>query len=138
MGLLQIWDHELAGAMAEHDRREEPQATHRLQISEAAFKALILAIYHQSARELDICSPRRLLTAVLKDKENRLSRLDDQQLHRLCNCDVVTGRLAINIRIDSSVNGLMRSFRDHAERRLGRPVSVAEAVYVCSYVASLD
>jgi|GEM_PF-4131967 len=124
--------------MGEHGRLEGPQATHRLQLSEAAFMALVLAIYHQSARDLGICSPRRLLTAVLKDKGNRLFRLDDGQLATLCNRDLVAGRLAINIRIDSSVNTLLRRFRDHAEHRLGRSVSVAEAVYACSYVASLE
>jgi len=124
--------------MEDHDSHEEPQATHRLQISEAAFKALVLAIYHQSMRDLSICSPRRLLTAVLKDTENRLFRLDDRQLARLCNSDVVAGRLVINVRIDQSANTRMRRFRDHAERRLGRPVSVAEAVHACSFVASLD
>lgn len=124
--------------MEDYDRQDEPQATHRLHLSEAAFKALALAIYHQSMRDLGICSPRRLLTEVLKDKENRLSRLDDGQLARLCNCDAVAGRLVINIRIDQSVNIAMRRFRDHAERRLGRPVSVAEAVHACSFVASLE
>jgi len=132
------WDHEQAGTMEDHDSHEEPQATHRLLLSEAAFKALVLAIYHQSMRDLAICSPRGLLTAVLKDTENRLFRLDDRQLARLCNSDVVAGRLVINVRIGQSANVRMRRFRDHAERRLGRPVSVAEAVHACSFVASLE
>jgi len=124
--------------MENHDRQEEPQATHRLQFSEAAFKALMLAIYYQSMRDLSICSPRGLLTAVLKDTENRLFRVDDGQLARLCNSDAVAGGVILHIRIDRSVNLLMRRFRDHAERRLGRPVSVAEAVHACSFVASLE
>ena len=124
--------------MVGDSNQREPQATHRLQISEATFNALMLAIYHQSLRDLDFCSPRRVLTAVLKDKENRLYRIDDAQLDRLCNYDAVTGDLQVNIRIDSSINGLMRRFREHAEHRLGRPVSVAEAVHACSFVANLE
>ena len=125
-------------AMVAHETERDPQATHRLYISEAAFKSLVLAIYHLSVREFDICSPRRLLTEVLKGAESPLSRLDDGQLNRVCDSSVVSGRLRVTIRLDSSVNDLMREFRENAEYRLGRSISVAEAVYACSYAANLD
>jgi len=116
----------------------EPQATHRLQISEAAFRELALAIYHQSLRDFAFSSPRQVITAVLNAPENRLYQLDDAQLDQICDIDVVEGRLRVNIRLDSNTNDRMRSFRDHAEHRLGRPVSVVEAIHACSFVANLD
>ena len=125
-------------ATVAHETQREPQATHRLHISEAAFRSLVLAIYHVSVRERDICSPRRLLTVVLNAPENPIFQLENSLLNRLCDSDVVAGQLQINIRIDSAVNDQMRLFREHAERRLSRPVSVAEAVYACSYVANLE
>lgn len=128
----------MAVAIVEDVNGRESQATHRLQISEAAFKALVLAIYRQSLRDLDFCSPRGVLTAVLKDEEDRLSRLDDRQLDKVCDVGAVEGPLRVNIRLDSSINDLMRRFREHAELRLGRSISVAEAVHACSYVANLD
>lgn len=133
-----LHDTTMVVAMLAHETRREPQATHRLHISEAAFRSLVLAIYHVSVRERDICSPRQLLTAVLNAPESPLLQLEGNLLNRLCDSDVVAGRLQINIRIDSAVNDQMRLFREHAELRLGRPVSVAEAVYACSYVANLE
>jgi len=75
---------------------------------------------------------------ILKEEKSRILALNDRQLDQLCKSDVVIGRMTVNIRIDSSVNAQMRRLREHAEQRLGRPVSVAEAVYVCCNVANLE
>lgn len=124
--------------MAKSDTPSVPQAVHRLRLSEIAFRTLVSAICHQSLRDLALCSPRRLLTTVLKDLQKRISRLDDRVLTQLCRSGAVVGKLEVNIRIDSSTNDRLRAMRIDLEHRLGRPVSVAEAVQVCCYLASLE
>ncbi|MDE1918296.1 MAG: hypothetical protein KGJ57_20460 [Sphingomonadales bacterium] len=51
----------------------------------------------------------------------------------VCRAEILTGRVKVNIRVDSSVNDRIREFREYAQRRLGRPVSVIEAVNACAY-----
>ncbi|EGD59299.1 hypothetical protein Y88_1361 [Novosphingobium nitrogenifigens DSM 19370] len=42
--------------------------------------------------------------------------------------------MPINIRVDSKINDRLRDFRDEAGRRLGRSVSVIEAINACAHV----
>lgn len=113
--------------------RLQAQTAHRLMMSPTSFGALSLAIHNLSVRELELCSPRRLLTSVLQDGDAPLLRLSVNELERICHPDSLTGKVKLNIRVDSSVNDRLREFREHAERRLGRPVSVIEAVNACAY-----
>ncbi|MFD2780357.1 hypothetical protein ACFS32_03595 [Novosphingobium pokkalii] len=46
----------------------------------------------------------------------------------------LVGEVAINIRIDSRINDRLRDFRDDAGRKLGRSVSVIEAINACAHV----
>jgi hypothetical protein len=65
-------------------------------------------------RELELCSPRRLLTSVLQDRDAPLLRLSLNELERICHHDALTGKVKLNIRVDSSVNDRLRDFREHA------------------------
>jgi hypothetical protein len=55
-------------------------------------------------------------------------------LDGICRHDALVGEVAVNIRIDSRVNDRLRDFRDDAGRRLGRSVSVIEAINACAHV----
>lgn len=123
--------------MVADDGQGVPQAAHRLLISDAAMRTLIEAVYRHSLQEMTFASVRQVVTAVLKDPANRLFRLDLAQLHEACEASQVEGAHKITIRLDSSVNDLLRDFRDHAEMCLGRPVSVAEAIHACGVSANL-
>lgn len=119
---------------AKHLKPSPAQATHRLQVNAATFRALSQALFNLSARELTTCSPRRLLTYVLNDVDRPLFGLSINELNGLCSPDALMGTVRVNVRIDSSVNDRLREFRDYAEQQLGRPVSVLEAVHACIYV----
>jgi hypothetical protein len=121
---------------AEHRKASPAQATHRLHLNPIAFRALSEALFNLSVRELATCSPRRLLTHVLKDPDRPVFRLGVKELDGICNSDTLIGSVRINIRIDSSINDLLREFREYAEKQLGRPVSVLEAIHACVYVVN--
>jgi len=109
------------------------QTAHRLMMNPSTFKALSLAIHNLSVRELELSSPRRLLTSVLQDDGRLLLGLSINELDAICHADRLAGQVKLNIRVDSSVNDQLRQFREYAEQRLGRPVSVIEAVNACVY-----
>lgn len=113
--------------------RSRAQTAHQLMMSPSSFKALSLAIHNLSVRELEFCSPRRLLTEVLNDGSAPLLRLSANELEKICHPDALAGKVKLNIRVDSSVNDRLREFREYAERHLGRSVSVIEAVNACAY-----
>jgi len=121
---------------AEHRKASPAQATHRLHVSQCAFRTLSEALFNLSVRELATCSPRRLLTHVLKDPDRPLFKLKINELDGICRPDTLIGSVRINIRIDSSANDLLREFREYAEKQLGRPVSVLEAIHACVYVVN--
>ncbi|MBF5091018.1 hypothetical protein F1640_13505 [Novosphingobium sp. NBM11] len=52
----------------------------------------------------------------------------------ICHLDNLIGEVQVNIRVDSVVNARLREFRDQASNRLGRTVSVIEAIYACAHV----
>jgi hypothetical protein len=69
-------------------------------MSPAAFRALSLALHNLSSRELELCSPRRLLTTVLSSEGVKYSiYLSVNWMHLPSRCAGWRG--AINIRIDS-------------------------------------
>jgi hypothetical protein len=111
-------------------------ATHHLNVSKAFFRALCDAIGELSIKASDLYSFRRLLIYVLADRKDDLYHLDAGVLDDLCNPDKVTGTIRLSVRIDSRHNDLLRDFRDYAEAKLYRPVSVAEAVRVCIYAVT--
>jgi hypothetical protein len=118
---------------SEDSKSSKSQTAHRLMMSPTTFKSLSLAIHNLSMRELELCSPRRLLTSVLEDGDGPLLQLSINELDAVCRAENLTGRVKVNIRIDSSINDRIREFREYAQRRLGRPVSVIEAVNACAY-----
>lgn len=126
----------MVDSKAEHRKASPAQATHRLHLNQRAFRALSEALFNLSVRELATCSPRRLLTHVLKDPDQSLFKLKINELDRICRPDTLIGPVRINIRIDSSANDLLREFREYAEKQLGRPVSVLEAIHACVYVVN--
>lgn len=103
-------------------------------MSPAAFRALSLALHNLSSRELELCSPRRLLSTVLSSSREEIFHIALSDLERVCHHDALVGQVAINIRIDSRINDRLRDFRDDAGRRLGRSVSVIEAINACAHV----
>jgi len=103
-------------------------------MSPAAFRALSLALHNLSSRELELCSPRRLLTTVLSSSGREIFDIPLSDLDGICRHDALIGEVAINIRVDSRINDRLRDFRDEAGRRLGRSVSVIEAINACAYV----
>lgn len=114
------------------------QTAHRLKMSPAAFRALSLAMHNLSSRELEFCSPRRLLTTVLTDLEARIFHMPINELEDTCHADRLIGDVQVNIRVDSSINDRLREFRDDAARRLGRSVTVIEAINACAHVMNKD
>jgi len=88
-------------------------------------------------KRLDLYSFRRLLGNVLASPLRPLYAVHTDLLEELCDGEKVSGDIHLTVRIDSRHNDLLREFRDHAESKLGRPVSVAEAMRVCVF-ASLD
>lgn len=124
--------------MREHqtgdDERSRSQTAHRLRMSLAAFRELNLALHNLSARELEFCSPRRLLTTVLESSGREIFNIPFNELDDICRQDALAGDVQVSIRVDSSINDQLREFRDDAGRRLGRSVSVIEAINACAYV----
>ena len=114
------------------------QATHHLHINAVVFRALSLALHNLSVRELEIYSPRRLVTHVLEHPENLIFQLPVDVLNRICRPDDLAGSVRINLRLASRVNDRLREFREHAALLLGRPVSVAEAINACIYVMNRE
>ncbi|WP_156427429.1 hypothetical protein [Novosphingobium sp. Fuku2-ISO-50] len=110
------------------------QTAHRLKMSPAAFRALSLALHNLSSRELELCSPRRLLTTVLTSSGYEIFHIPLNQLEAICRHDALIGEVQVNIRVDSKINDRLRDFRDEAGRRLGRSVSVIEAINACAHV----
>jgi hypothetical protein len=100
----------------------------------ATFKAMCLAIYNLSIANLESYSPRRMLTYVLTDASDPLFKLDISELEGIFQPEPLFGSVRVNIRLDSAVNNRLREFRDHFEQKLGRPVSVLEAISACIYV----
>ena len=107
------------------------QASHHLRMNAETFRALAEALYKMSARDLQTCSPRRFLTAVLSDPKAKVFGLKTKKLDKLCQLEKLTGAVKLSIRIDSATNDRLRELREYAEAKLGRPISVLEAVYVC-------
>jgi hypothetical protein len=101
-------------------------------MSPAAFGRLVWRCT-TSSRELELCSPRRLLTTVLTDLEARIFHMPINELEAFVML-IAGWRCAVNIRVDSSINDRLRDFRDDAARRLGRSVSVIEAINACAHV----
>ena len=110
------------------------QTAHRLKMSPAAFRALSLALHNLSSRELELCSPRRLLTTVLSSAKREIFHIPLNVLDGICHHDALVGEVPINIRVDSTINDRLRDFREEAGRRLGRSVSVIEAINACAHV----
>lgn len=133
---MRVGREKMVESKVEHQKASAAQATHRLHVNQRVFRALSEALFNLSVRELATCSPRRLLTHVLKDPDRPLFRLKNNELDGICNPDTLIGSVRINIRIDSSANDLLREFRDYAEKQLGRPVSVLEAIHACVYVVN--
>ena len=121
--------------MAEARKQEAsittPQASHHLRMNPEMFRALAFALYTLSVRQLETCSPRRLLTHVLNDPKLPIFRLNVKSLDETCRLDKLIGAVKLSVRIDSTTNDRLREFREYAEGKLGRPVSVVEAVNVC-------
>lgn len=103
-------------------------------MSPAAFRALSLALHNLSSRELELCSPRRLLTTVLSSEKREIFHIPLNVLDGICHHDALVGEVPINIRVDSTINDRLRDFREEAGRRLGRSVSVIEAISACAHV----
>lgn len=114
-----------------HSGAAPAQASHHLRMNAETFRALAEALYKMSAKDLQTCSPRRFLTQVLTDPKAKAFALKTKKLDKLCQLEKLTGAVKLSIRIDSATNDRLRELREHAERELGRPVSVLEAVYVC-------
>lgn len=114
------------------------QVAQRVRMNPATFRALSLALFNLSVRELQTCSPRRLLTHVLSDPQRSIFKLKINDLDELCNLESLSGTVRVNIRLDSSVNDCLREFRENAEGQLGRSVSVLEAINACIYVINRD
>ncbi|KUR74240.1 hypothetical protein AQZ50_18215 [Novosphingobium sp. Fuku2-ISO-50] len=55
-------------------------------------------------------------------------------MEAICRHDALIGEVQVNIRVDSKINDRLRDFRDEAGRRLGRSVSVIEAINACAHV----
>jgi hypothetical protein len=110
------------------------QTAHRLKMSPAAFRALSLALHHLSSRELEFCSPRRLLTTVLTSAGGEIFHIPLRDLERICHHDALVGEVPVNVRVDSRINDRLRDFREEASRRLGRSISVIEAINACAHV----
>jgi hypothetical protein len=105
-------------------------------VSKAFFYALCGAISERSMNTLELYSFRRLLTYVLAGRNDLLYRIDTGVLDDLCNAERVSGDIRLTVRIESKHNDLLRAFREDAEGKLGRPVSVAEAVRVCVFAVA--
>jgi hypothetical protein len=103
-------------------------------MSPAAFRALSLALHHLSSRELEFCSPRRLLTTVLTSAGGEIFHIPLRDLERICHHDALVGEVPVNVRVDSRINDRLRDFREEASRRLGRSISVIEAINACAHV----
>ncbi len=100
------------------------------------FREMSLAMHKLSMRELATCSPRRLLTNVLTEPGGTVFKLSFSELDKLCDSATLSGTVRIHLRIDSAVNDRLREFRDHAERQIGRSVSVLEAINACIYAVN--
>jgi hypothetical protein len=96
---------------SEDSKSSKSQTAHRLMMSPTTFKSLSLAIHNLSVRELELCSPRRLLTSVLEDGDGPLLQLSVNELDAVCRAEILTGRVKVNIRVDSSVNDRIRISR---------------------------
>lgn len=103
-------------------------------MSPAAFRALSLALHNLSSRELELCSPRRMLTTVLSSAKREIFHIPLNVLDGICHHDALVGEVPVNIRVDSAINDRLRDFREEAGRRLGRSVSVIEAISACAHV----
>lgn len=119
---------------SEVSKAARSQTAHRLKMNPTAFKTLSLALHNLSCRELELCSPRRLLTTVLAEPRHQIFHMPHNELDAICHLDNLIGEVQINIRVDSVVNDRLREFRDQASNRLGRTVSVIEAIYACAHV----
>ncbi|WP_255530367.1 hypothetical protein [Novosphingobium sp. NBM11] len=119
---------------SEVGKEAKSQTAHRLKMNPTAFKTLSLALHNLSCRELELCSPRRLLTTVLAEPRHQLFHIPHNELDAICHLDNLIGEVQVNIRVDSVVNARLREFRDQASNRLGRTVSVIEAIYACAHV----
>ena len=119
---------------AKKSEERSAQTAHRIWMNAATFKAMCLAIYNLSIANLESYSPRRMLTYVLTDASDPLFKLDISELEGICQPEPLFGSVRVNIRLDSAVNNRLREFRDHFEQKLGRPVSVLEAISACIYV----
>jgi len=113
-------------------------ATHHIRVSKAFFGALCAAISELSMNTLDLYSFKRLLTFVLASPDRPLLRLNTAVLNELCDAEKVTGDIRLTVRIESRHNDLLREFREHAEAKLGRPVSVTEAMRVCVHAVTAE
>ena len=129
---------EVADSSVKTCKTEAAQAAHRVRMNPAMFQAMSLALYKLSVRELQTCSPRRLLTHVLTESQGSIFRINIRELDAICNLDHLAGTVRVNIRLDSSVNAQLREFRENAEQQLGRAVSVLEAINACIYVVTHD
>lgn len=128
----------MADSRVKSSKPDLAQAAHRVRMNPATFRAMSLALFNLSVRELQTCSPRRLLTHVLTEPNRSIFNVNINELDELCNPDRLTGTVRVNIRLDSAVNDRLRKFREQAERQLGRPVSVLEAINACIHVINRD
>lgn len=124
----------MADSKAEIAKELPAQTAHRIQMNRATFQAMSLALYNLSVTKLETCSPRRMLTHVLTQASSPLFKLDIKALEDICQPEPLSGSVRVNIRLDSVVNDRLREFREYAEQKLGRPVSVLEAINACIYV----
>jgi hypothetical protein len=106
-------------------------ATHNLRVGHRFFGELCQALHTLSVQQSDLYSFRRLVARVLQDPAKPVCRLDAAVLDAICRPDQVHGRIRLALRIDSSTNDLLREFRELAAARLGRQVSVGEALAAC-------
>lgn len=111
-------------------------ATHHIKVSKAFFRALCDAISEISISTLDLYSFKRLLIHVLANPSAPLFRVDTAVLDRLCDLEKLSGDIRLTVRIESGHNDLLREFREYAEAKLARPISVTEAMRVCVYTVT--
>lgn len=128
----------MADSNAKNSKHGSAQAVQRVYMNPSTFRAMSLALFNLSVRELVTCSPRRMLTHALSDPKISTCMFNISELNEVCNLEALTGTIRVNIRIDSSVNDRLREFREHAEQKLARPVSVLEAINACIYVINRD
>lgn len=124
----------MADSNAKKSEERSAQTAHRILMNPVTFQAMSLAMYNLSIANLQSYSPRRMLTDVLTDAHGPLFRLNISELAGICQPEHLFGSVRVNIRLDSAVNNRLREFRDHSEQKLGRPVSVLEAISACIYV----